>query len=50
MGVMKNAHNTSVGKRERKRPLGRSRHKWEGNIRIDLMEIVWEGVHWMNLT
>ena len=22
-----------------KRPLGRSRHRWEGNIRIDLKEI-----------
>jgi hypothetical protein len=25
-----------VGKPEEKRPLGRSRHRWEDNIRMDL--------------
>jgi hypothetical protein len=25
-----------VGKPERKRPLGRSRHRWQGNITMDL--------------
>jgi hypothetical protein len=29
-----------VGKPEDRRPLGRSRHRWEDNIRIDLREIV----------
>jgi hypothetical protein len=29
---------------EGKRPLGRPRHGWEANIRIDLREIGWEGV------
>ena len=28
-----------VGKPERKRPLGRPRHRWEDNIKIDLQEI-----------
>jgi hypothetical protein len=28
-----------VGKSEGKRPLGRSRHKYEGNIKMDLREI-----------
>jgi len=27
-----------------KRPLGRPRHRWEDNIRVDLIEIGWEGV------
>ena len=27
------------GKPTRKRPLGRPRHKWEDNIRMDLKEI-----------
>jgi len=31
-----NSHNILVGKPEGKRPLGRPRHGWEGNIRIDL--------------
>jgi hypothetical protein len=28
-----------VGKSERKRPLGRSRRRWEDNIRMDLQEV-----------
>jgi hypothetical protein len=35
-----------VGKRERMRPLGRHRHRWENNIRMDLREMVgkvWTG-------
>jgi hypothetical protein len=36
-----------VGKPEVKRPLGRPRHKWEDNIKIDLKEIGWEGVDWI---
>jgi hypothetical protein len=35
MGDMRNAYNTSVGKPEGKRPLGRSRRRWEDNIRMD---------------
>jgi hypothetical protein len=30
-------------------PLGRPRRRWEDNIRINLREIVWEGVDWINL-
>jgi hypothetical protein len=35
---------------EGKRPLGRPRHRWEGNIKIDLREIGWSGVDWIDLT
>ena len=28
-----------VGKPEGKRPLGRSRRRWEGNIKMDLQEV-----------
>jgi hypothetical protein len=38
-----------VGKPEGKRPLGRPRHRWEDNIRIDLREIKWEVVGWVHL-
>jgi hypothetical protein len=38
-----------VGKLKRKRPFGRTRHKWEDNIRMDLREIGWEIVDWMHL-
>jgi len=29
-------------KPEGKRPLGRPRHRWEDNIKMDFKEIVWE--------
>jgi hypothetical protein len=38
-----------VGKPERKRPLGRPRHRWVDNIKIDLREIGWGGMNWIDL-
>jgi hypothetical protein len=29
---------------EGNRPLVRPRHRWEDNIKVDVMEIVWEGM------
>ena len=37
-----------VGKPEGKRPLGRPRHRWEDNIKMDLRE-VGRGGDWMEL-
>jgi hypothetical protein len=48
MEEMRNAYNILVGKHEGKRPLGRTRHRWE-DARIDLREIGWEGVDWIHL-
>jgi hypothetical protein len=31
-----------VGKPEGKRPLGRPRHRWEDNIKMDLQEVGYE--------
>jgi hypothetical protein len=39
-----------VGQPEGKRPLGKSKHRWEDNIRMDLREIGWEDVTCMHLT
>jgi hypothetical protein len=39
MGEMRNAYKMLVGKPERKRPLGRSRRRWEDNIKMDLKVI-----------
>ena len=36
-------------KPEGKRPLGKSRHKLEDNIKIDLQEVEWEGMDWIDL-
>jgi hypothetical protein len=49
MGEMRNAYSILVGKPERTRTLGRFRRRWKDNIRMDLREIVWEGVDWMYL-
>jgi hypothetical protein len=49
MGAMKNVYNILVGKSELKRPLGRLKHRWEDNIRMDFMEIKCEGVDWIQL-
>jgi hypothetical protein len=38
-----------VRKSERKRRLGRPRHRWKDNIKIDLKN-KWKGVHWISLT
>jgi len=46
-GEMRNVYKILVGKSEGKRPLGRPRHRWEDNIRMDLREIRWEGVDWI---
>jgi hypothetical protein len=38
-GEKKYAYEILVGKPERKRPLGRYRHRWDDNIKIDFREI-----------
>jgi hypothetical protein len=38
-----------VGKPEGKRPLGRTRRRWVGYIKIDLREIGWNGMDWIHL-
>jgi hypothetical protein len=36
-------------KPEGKRPLGRPRRRWVGNIKMDLTEIGWDGMDWIDL-
>jgi hypothetical protein len=38
-----------VGKSEGKRPLGGPRHRWVNNITMDLGEIGWDGVDWIDV-
>jgi hypothetical protein len=49
IGKKRNAYGILVGKPEGKRPLGRPRHRWVDNIKIDLREIGWDGVDWIGL-
>jgi hypothetical protein len=46
---MKNAHKTFIGKPEGKRTRGRSRRRWEDNIRMDLRELYWTDVDWRHV-
>jgi hypothetical protein len=39
-----------VGKPEERRPVERPRHRWENNIKIDLQEIAWGSVQWIDLS
>jgi hypothetical protein len=41
MGEKRNTYRLLVGKPEGKRPLGRRRHRWVDNIRMDLGEVGW---------
>jgi len=41
MEEVRNAYSILVGEPEGKRPLGRPRHRWEDNIRMDFKEIGW---------
>jgi hypothetical protein len=38
-----------VGKPEGKRSLGRPRSRWEENIKMDLQELGWRGMDWIDL-
>jgi hypothetical protein len=49
MGETRNAYRILVGKLEGKRPLGRPRRRWVDNIKIDLREIGWDGMDWIDL-
>ena len=40
MEQSRNSYRVLVGKPERKRHLGRPRHRWEDNIKMDLREMV----------
>jgi hypothetical protein len=49
-GEGRGVHRVLVGKPEGKRPLGRPKHKWEDNIKIDLQKWEWvveTGWNWL---
>jgi hypothetical protein len=48
MGEVRGAHNISVGKPKGRRPLGRSRRRWEDNIKMDRREIRFGDVDWIH--
>jgi hypothetical protein len=44
MGERRSVYRVLVGKPEGKWPLGRSRRRWEDNIKMDLQEVGCEGM------
>ena len=42
-------HRVLVGKPEGKRPLGRPRRRWEDDIKMDLQEVGWGFMDWVEL-
>jgi hypothetical protein len=49
MREKRNAYRILVGKPEGKRPLGRPRCTWVNNVKMDLREIGWDGVGWVDV-
>jgi hypothetical protein len=49
MGEKRNVYRLLVRKPEGKRPLGRSRHSWIDNIKMNLLEIGLSVVDWIGL-
>jgi hypothetical protein len=46
---MRNAYKVLVRKPEGERTVGKHWHKWEDNIKMDLKEIGYEAVDWIQL-
>jgi hypothetical protein len=49
MWEKRNAYRILVGKPGGKIPLGRSRRGWVDIIKMDLREMEWYGMHWIDL-
>ena len=49
MGEMRGVYKVLVGKPEGKSPLGRPRHRWEDNIKMELQEVGCRDMDWIEL-
>jgi hypothetical protein len=49
MGEMRNAYRILMRKPEGKRPIGRPRSRWVNKIKMELREIGWNGVKWIDM-
>jgi hypothetical protein len=49
MGKSRGAYRILVGRSGGKRPLGRPRRRWEDNIKMDLQEVGYGGMDWIEL-
>jgi hypothetical protein len=52
MGEKRSVYRVLVGRTEGKKPLGRSRRRWEDNIKMDLQEVgcgAWAVLIWLRI-
>jgi hypothetical protein len=50
IGEKRNGYTKLVVKPQGRRLLGRPRRRWVDNIQMDLREIGWDGMNWIDLT
>jgi 3-oxoacyl-ACP reductase-like protein len=48
-GKRRSVYRVVVGKTEGKRPLGRPRHRWEANTKLDLQEVGCGDMVWFRM-
>jgi hypothetical protein len=49
MGEGRGVHRVLLGEPEGMRPLGKTRHRWEDNIKMDLYKVGCGGMDWIDL-
>jgi hypothetical protein len=49
IGEKRNTYRILAGNQEGKKPLGRLRRRWVDIIKMDLREIGWDGMDWIDL-
>jgi len=49
MGERRGVYRILIGKPEGKRPIGRPRHRWEDNIKMNLQEVGCGDMYWIEL-
>jgi hypothetical protein len=49
MGEWRGVYRVLVGRPEGKRPLGRSRRRWDDKIKMDVREMGIDGANWIQL-
>jgi hypothetical protein len=50
MAIKRNAYRILLGKPEGKSPLGRSKHRWDCNIKMYVREIGLGSIYWIHLS
>ena len=48
-GGERGVYRVLVGTSDGKRPIGRLKRRWEDNIKMDLQEVGWEVMDWIDL-